>query len=150
MQGRSSDLRKFMSMPGPQKLGLLRVIVLLLVARSGTRWLGYRRMKWVLMPMRRPAPKNLQEQEVLIRSSVRLINLARTRVVKEVNCLPTSLVLQSLLRAQGVTTDIRIGVRKTFDGQLEAHAWLETGGRAIEVKNMDDGADFEPFPAGSF
>lgn len=45
-------------------------------------------------------------------------------------CLPQSLVLQWLLRRQGIATELRFGVRKTGPA-LEAHAWLEYRGAPL-------------------
>jgi hypothetical protein len=51
-----------------------------------------------------------------------------------------------LLRREGIAGDLRIGARKV-DGKLDAHAWVELNGRAI-----DDGDDaprrFVPFETG--
>jgi hypothetical protein len=45
----------------------------------------------------------------------------------EVKCLQTALVLAQVLRARGIDTSLRIGVRKD-GGELRAHAWIEAGG----------------------
>jgi hypothetical protein len=58
-------------------------------------------------------------------------------------CLPRALVLQSLLRAQGVASQLRIGARKGEDG-FEAHAWVACLGTALGAAS-DDGPEFVPF-----
>jgi hypothetical protein len=45
-------------------------------------------------------------------------------------CLQRSLVLQRWLRAEGLPSELKIGVRKD-DQQLNAHAWVEIGGVSI-------------------
>ena len=63
-------------------------------------------------------------------------------------CLPVALTLQRLLAAQGVESQLRLGVRKVA-GRLEAHAWLERAGAAL----IDTRAAHERFevlePAGT-
>lgn len=45
-------------------------------------------------------------------------------------CLVESLTLCYLLQRQGVSADLRIGVRKMSD-EFEAHAWVEYAGAAL-------------------
>ena len=45
-------------------------------------------------------------------------------------CLERSLTLWWLLARKGVTTQLRIGARKS-EGKFEAHAWVERNGKAI-------------------
>ena len=47
------------------------------------------------------------------------------------NCLLRSLTLQTLLRARGVDSQLRFGVRTDSAKSLEAHAWLEVGDLAL-------------------
>ena len=45
-------------------------------------------------------------------------------------CLPQSLALQALLRRQGLSSELRIGVRRA-GGTLHAHAWVEHAGSPL-------------------
>lgn len=60
-------------------------------------------------------------------------------------CLENSLALWWFLGRQGIASSLRIGTRKTA-GRLEAHAWVEFGGNALDET---DGAlpDYAPFDA---
>jgi hypothetical protein len=49
-------------------------------------------------------------------------------------CLEKSLALWWLLGRRGMTSSLRIGTRKTADG-LEAHAWVEFDGKALNEAN---------------
>jgi len=46
-------------------------------------------------------------------------------------CLVDALALQALLLLEGHDASLRIGVAKTDAGRLEAHAWLDSGGRVL-------------------
>jgi hypothetical protein len=46
-------------------------------------------------------------------------------------CLTDALALQALLLAEGHDATLRLGVAKSAGGRLEAHAWLESGGRVL-------------------
>jgi hypothetical protein len=47
------------------------------------------------------------------------------------NCLVHALATRSLLDRFGYRSELRIGVRKVFDGGLAAHAWLESAGAVV-------------------
>ena len=55
---------------------------------------------------------------------------AVARRAPQAGCLPAALTLQRMLAAQGVDSQLRLGVR-TVAGRLEAHAWLERAGDAL-------------------
>jgi len=60
----------------------------------------------------------------------RLVDIAANYHPFRPRCLPRSLALARLLARRGVSTDVRIGVR-TEGGRLDAHAWVELDGRAL-------------------
>lgn len=62
--------------------------------------------------------------------AARLVAAVARRAPGNRGCLPAALTLQRLLAAQGLASELRIGVRKS-GSQLEAHAWLERGGAPI-------------------
>ena len=45
-------------------------------------------------------------------------------------CLVRSLTLWAMLLRRGISTDLRVGMRKT-DGKIEGHAWLEYQGEPL-------------------
>ncbi len=63
-------------------------------------------------------------------SASRMLDVASRRGLVRGNCLSRSIALCWLLRRRGIPAQLRIGARKLGD-QLEAHAWVEAAGRAI-------------------
>jgi hypothetical protein len=59
-----------------------------------------------------------------------MVNAAVRNVSRGATCLEKSLAIWSLLGRQGVTSQLRIGARKS-GGKFEAHAWVEHNGIAI-------------------
>jgi hypothetical protein len=53
------------------------------------------------------------------------------RFVPRATCLTQALAGEVLLRCAGYPADVRIGVAKDPAGKLEAHAWVESGGRVV-------------------
>ncbi len=60
----------------------------------------------------------------------RAVGIAARARVEAIKCLERSLVLEAMLRAQGQHAEQRFGVRRA-DGELQAHAWVETEVGAI-------------------
>ena len=65
-----------------------------------------------------------------VKMAVRMVNAAARYGWGQPTCLEKSLVLWSLLRQQGTASSLRIGARKN-GGKLEAHAWVECDGVAL-------------------
>src|SRR5262245_27909994 len=67
----------------------------------------------------------------------RLVEAAARHHLRPMTCLTRSLVLQALLRRQGIEADLPIGVRQE-DGMLRAHAWVEHAGAPVgEREDVD-------------
>jgi hypothetical protein len=118
------------ALSGRERL-LLAVAAVLLPAVGGLlRLMGYRRVRaalaWLVRAPRIPAP----DAEARIGATVRMVDLATTRLPLRPACLPRSLVLWTLLRAQGVAAELRLGVR-AGGVPLDAHAWVEFAGRPL-------------------
>ncbi|OAD22599.1 hypothetical protein THIOM_001585, partial [Candidatus Thiomargarita nelsonii] len=62
--------------------------------------------------------------------TIRMVQLAARYCQPWANCLKKSLVLWSLLRHQGINSELRIGVRRETEN-FEAHAWVECEGVAL-------------------
>ena len=54
-----------------------------------------------------------------------------SRVVPRSSCLTQALATQVLLSRAGYPSRLRIGVARGTRGDLEAHAWVESGGRQV-------------------
>lgn len=75
-----------------------------------------------------------------------IVDVASAYAPGPVSCLSRSLLLLWMLGREGVTAELRIGVRKT-GGALAAHAWVEASG--VPVNDARDVARaFVPFAEG--
>ena len=72
-----------------------------------------------------------------------LVRVASTHGLVRGNCLAQSLTLWWLLRRQGISTELRIGVRKQ-QGRIEAHAWTEYQSQILN-DDEDIAKQFSPF-----
>jgi len=74
-------------------------------------------------------PGNVADSE-RVRLAVRMVNAAVRHGWGRPTCLEKSLALWWLLRRESITSVVRIGAR-TVGGKLEAHAWVECEGVAL-------------------
>jgi hypothetical protein len=71
---------------------------------------------------------------------------AASQYVPAATCLAQALATQTLLTKNGYRADLRIGVLKTKEGQLEAHAWVESDGKIV-IGNLPDLARYSALPS---
>ncbi len=65
-----------------------------------------------------------------VRATARMVAAAAHHGPFHATCLPQSLVVQWLLRRQGIPSRLQLGVRKE-NGVLGAHAWVEYRGEPV-------------------
>src|SRR5215472_18628234 len=73
--------------------------------------------------------KSLRRFSALERTA-HMVNAADRHGMVHPTCLVKSLTLWWLLGRQGITSELRVGVRKQV-GNLEAHSWVEREGLAL-------------------
>jgi hypothetical protein len=76
------------------------------------------------------------------RADYRLVAAAARRQPWSMGCLRRTLVLEALLRARGVATDLHFGARREGQG-LVAHCWLELDGVPVG-ESAEDLAHYVP------
>lgn len=87
-------------------------------------------------------PERITERAML---TARMVRAAARHGLGSPSCLEESLVLVHLLRRQGITAQLRIGVKKNVR-QFEAHSWVECNGVALnESEALHD--HYAPFEA---
>jgi hypothetical protein len=136
-----TDWGKLWSLPSGQRCLLALICGHLLLTIAAVRLLGFRRWQATLARWSRPPSSPVSDANARAMNAARLVHAAARRMVGVDCCLPKALVLWSLLRWRGIDVELRIGVRKRAD-RLEAHAWVERGGRAV---NETAAAAFVPF-----
>ena len=80
-------------------------------------------------------PRATQDLGVVLRvaSSVR----RASRYIPAATCLTQALATQILLARRGQVSHLRIGVSKGQEGELKAHAWVESQGRIVIGQTKD-------------
>lgn len=133
--------RKFLGLSPAERRVFLGAAVLLPAVALALRFAGLRRCQAALArfaPEARPAARPGCDAA----GAARLVLAAARHSPCRADCLRRSLVLWCLLRRLGLPGELRLGARKR-DGRLEAHAWVESGGLALD--SDADGHPFVPF-----
>lgn len=136
----AKSLHDFLNLPVRNRSLLMRAIILVGAARVAL---------WVL-------PFNTARRAVTRRVRPPLIPYTTTeiswavsvakRFVPKGNCLPQALAAEALLIHSGHPVEFRIGVVKKKRDQLEAHAWVESGGNLV-VGDLSQGlSEYSPLP----
>ena len=131
--------RTFLRLPAAERRLFVAALLLLPAVALALRLLGLRRCQALLARLSpgRPAPAAGPPAE----GAARLVSAAARHAPCRANCLQRALVLWWALRRLGRPGELRIGVRKR-GGRLEAHAWVEQGGRTFDTP---DGQPYVPF-----
>ena len=110
---------------GPLERRLLpRAVAWIVASRVGLRVLPYRTLSSLLEGASRRAPVSLP-------CSAENVNWAlgaAARRLPGTQCLAWALACRSLLGQAGISSELRIGVARSAEGRLQAHAWVECGG----------------------
>lgn len=144
------SVKRVLAWEASERRLLIQAVVMLPLTALGLRLFGFNRCYKGLarlttgrfngtMELNKEGLLGKSEQEATIRRTLRIMRLAVRHGFYGGNCLSRSLTLWWLLRRQGITSDLRIGIRRrcvrqkeagtrTKGEQLEAHAWVELEG----------------------
>jgi hypothetical protein len=126
---------QFLRLSSGDKNLLIRIALWLCAIRLGLWFLPFRNLcrllnRWVLANNRQTADESSVKKVVW---GVRKVS----RYVPAASCLTQALVTWVFLRARGQCADLRIGVAKDAQGQLEAHAWVKIGSTIVVGKQSN-------------
>jgi hypothetical protein len=123
---------------------LAAALALLPLASLGSRVLGVRRCVRLFQSiLGRPGSNASRPSTAAAITVARMVRIAAVYGPCRANCMTRSIVTWALLRRTRVAAEIKIGVRKSGLG-LDAHAWVELDGQAIESPANSSGAAFIP------
>jgi hypothetical protein len=125
-------LRRFSALERPAQKVFLRAIVLLPLVTVSLRWRGFKATQAALqrfLSKEHPTCDAAFESQVSALTA-HMVNAADRHGPVHPSCLAKSLTLWWLLARQGITTQLRIGIRKNEE-KFEAHAWVDRAGAAL-------------------
>ena len=124
---RRSRWHRLRALPPVRQWMLVEAFAALLAARAALRLLPAR---WIFHWMERPLQVRTPSHGALESVRWAVVSVARDSPLRFV-CFPQALAAHAMLRGRGVASVMHYGVRRSADGQLRAHTWLEAEGRML-------------------
>jgi hypothetical protein len=126
------SLQRFSALERTAQALFLRALVMLALVGLSLKFRGFDATQSTLRKKasgakQRPASDSPDKQIAL---TARMVNAADRHGLVHPSCLVKSLTLWWLLGRQGITSELRVGVRKEGEN-FEAHAWVEREGTAV-------------------
>ena len=134
-------LEQFLRLPPADRALFVRSVLILGTARVALWLLPLKSARRLLARMARPISASPPSPERIAWAISRA-----ERVVPRATCLPQALAAESLLYWADHPSVLRIGVVKTDEGRLVAHAWVECEGRIVVGELRDDLSSYTPLP----
>lgn len=135
---------RFWRLSGFERRLALESAAILTATWAGLRVAGFRRwqtvLRWLTFPENH-ASSTEQDLTNSARAIARMEQSVAGHLFFRANCLERSLTLWWLLQRRGIASELRVGARKE-EGRFEAHAWVESGGVAL---NDTGHSQFVPF-----
>jgi hypothetical protein len=124
--------RRFSALERPAQGLFLRAMVVLPLVALSLRWRGFRAtqssLKLLLSDFHPGHDPSLVNKDAAV--AAHMVNAADLHGLVHPSCLAKSLTLWWLLARQGISSTLRIGIRKENE-KMEAHAWVEREGAAL-------------------
>jgi hypothetical protein len=128
-------VKRFLSLSGADRVLAIEAMVCLGFARAAVLTLPFR---WVAASLGRPLPVaalNGPSVVELPQPGARAIARAIARVQRHTpwhsNCLAQAVAGYYMLRRRGISGTLFFGMGRNGCGELEAHAWLRSGGAVL-------------------
>ena len=127
---RASVVKKFLRLPGADRRLLVKVMLLICAVRLMLRLLPFRMVRELLTKLSHKPAAGVDAEQGSIERVVCAVTVA-SRYAPAATCLTQALVTKLLLGRLGHHAIVRIGVARSYAGEMQAHAWVEAGGRVV-------------------
>ena len=124
--------RRFLGLPPADRRLFMQAELLFVLTWTGLRIVGFRRCQNLLsrLATRHHTRGSVADVSSSTLRTVSMVRAAARHTLGKPTCLSQSLVCWTLLRRQGIESDLRIGTRRE-SGKFEAHAWVEYQGQVL-------------------
>ena len=144
-----SKIKRFITASPIERRALIQSLFLLPAVKVSLAFSGFRRTLGRLSTLgvsQCKVPKASLPIEGIVNHGqvvAKMVEVAANILPFEIKCLPISMVTWLLLQRRGVSSELRIGVKR-FDDDFEAHAWIEVAGFPLHQRT-DQSSQFTPF-----
>lgn len=139
-------LSKFLSLTSSDRQLLINTFVLLGLVRLGLWLLPFQSLRQLLTRISQATHLPQEVDPTELGKVVWVVNLTSRYQPGGVKCLARALTTQVLISRRGYSSELRIGVAKGEQGQLQAHAWVESQGQVV-IGHLSNLSEFTPLPS---
>lgn len=138
-------MKNFLRFPSSDPILLGKMALLLLIIRIGLSLCTFQKVRRLLLCVP-PASHNAhQNRRETLSRFVWAAQIVGKKLLGHNRCLPEALAIHMLYQRYAMPADLRIGVTKRPDGQLVAHAWVESEGKVV-IGGDQSPVQFTPLP----
>lgn len=123
-------LGKFLLLPSAERHLLVRAAILLWAIRLGMWLLPFQTLRRLLAGVTH-ASQGMPDADRSLPDRIAWAVAVASRYVARANCLTQGLAVQLLLEREGYPARLQIGVARSAEGWLRAHAWVESQGKIV-------------------
>lgn len=138
-------LRRFLRRPAQERTLFVKALLMLGLVRVGLWLFPFQTLRRFLDRFARTPTDQHSADGSSLNQVIWAVEAASRYVPGTRTCLVQALVARVLLVRRGHAVRLRIGVTKSEEGQLEAHAWVE-GEDGIVIGGEDSLSRFTPLP----
>lgn len=120
-------MRRLSALSTEDRRLLLQAVAVVGVVRLGLWVLPFRTLRR-LLTVERPESERL---DPAMGERIGWAVTSAARRIPAATCLTQALAAQYLLQRRGIAAELRIGVAREAGKSLQAHAWVESGGRIV-------------------
>jgi len=124
-------LIKFLRLSHRDRFLLASALILLLATRMWMRVLPFHLCRPILFKMQQEPAEAQEADGILVHRVVWAVSVSERCLRSASSCLVRAVVTKALLSWYAHPACLRIGVTKNEEGQLQAHAWVESQGRVV-------------------
>ncbi|WP_193195680.1 lasso peptide biosynthesis B2 protein [Nostoc sp. MG11] len=107
---------------------LINTFILLGLIKLGLWLLPFQILRQILGSISQP---NTKLDQTSLSKITWAVNVSTRYMPNGAKCLARALACQVLMTRRGYSPELRIGVAKSEEGKLEAHAWVESQGQVV-------------------
>jgi hypothetical protein len=124
-------LLRWVRLAPPDRWLVVQALVLLLTARVALQLLPLRRLPPLMARIAALFPHGWEENRLKQERIVWAVLTVAKHIPWAATCLVQAFAGQALLRREGYSSELRIGVARQADAELKAHAWVESDGMIV-------------------
>ena len=123
-------ISKFLQLTGPERRLLLQAWPMVCAVRLMLWLLPFRLLREMLTKFSYGTEADVKTERVTVECVAWAVTVT-SRYVPVATCLTQALVTKLMLGRFGHQAIVRIGVARSDTGELQAHAWVESGGKIV-------------------